>query len=979
MTVPSTDPIEAVFAGDGTANALQITWRFLNGNDLIVTEIVNGIESETPLERGVHYTVTGGGSAGGTVIPAAERPIGTDWRVRRRTPRGQPASFPSDAYSAKQHEQAHDRLALIQQEQDAEIERAARAPRGQAGPALDPIAGNAGKMVIVLEDDPADPRFGYAENDPAAAESAAYRAEVAQAAVASDADQVAADRLAVAADLIETGLARDDALAAIAGGVADFYPGARSNVPQGATGHGTITGGSGGTDGTFALAFTSGNFDVNPTGTFTVSGGAVTAITIDGPGLYIGGAISAPTLDFSASAGLTGASAALTTGYLKTSGEYYYTDHATDTDQIARFQNQGNVAVEVDAAVDWLSIALARSYAEQAAADVGGGVLSHMINDLPDTQLMPNADVRLASNWTRAGGGAVSTGSVVDLDDQDFPVAGLFGYEFTLQDNAASQRVEIVSPQFTPIDLSDNGFSAGDTVTLALFIRNATVDPLDGAKYLAFGFNMGVNRVAIPMTDEVNVGNGWSCYYVQKVLTAGDIADTSTTGSINGAWVRTQAAATETFSGVLAAPIIFKGNSRGFLRYLQADVAGSINTARSQAIEDQLRGPVVAFQGDSRTIQGQVGSTYKYLNNRSYVHWLRMLMRQNFDTTKDLNFGVGGERTDQILARMPANITTMQAAGVEVCCLLGSTNDRGVLTSAQSIANLQAMVDLLKAAGIRVVIGNETPRTDLSGPLLTEHVAVRDAVEAMHDPLGGVAVAYTWQPLASSGDPDVADSVFFVDSVHAGVRGCYEIGKAFKTALSMFLPRPRSVLPRDAVQMIEPFGNLLANAEMAGSGTVADGFAYVNNAGGTGTATSSLYTDADGKVWQKAVLSGTPGNADPFVRWTQIIDLYKSEFQAGDVLDAAVEVKVESPVGIKSWDLYLPGPNNYDGADDIGGSGAAYRLGPDDYEGVLRTLPVTVTSEPANLQLRMEAVGENGVPWSGTVYFRLAAIRKLTR
>ena len=69
--------------------------------------------------------------------------------------------------------------------------------------------------------------------------------------------------------------ARNDALAAIAGGVADFYPGARSNVPQGATGTGAITGGSGGTDGTFALGFTGGNFAVNGNGavSFNVANG----------------------------------------------------------------------------------------------------------------------------------------------------------------------------------------------------------------------------------------------------------------------------------------------------------------------------------------------------------------------------------------------------------------------------------------------------------------------------------------------------------------------------------------------------------------------------------------------------------------------------------------------------------------------------------------------------------------------------------
>jgi hypothetical protein len=110
--------------------------------------------------------------------------------------------------------------------------------------------------------------------------------------------------------------------AAVAGGGA-FPNAAATNVPRGVTGHGTITGGSGGTNGTFALGFSGGNFSINPTGTFTVSGGAVTAITITGAGLYIGSSPTAPTPTFTASSGLTGASVTLTTGFLVASGASY--------------------------------------------------------------------------------------------------------------------------------------------------------------------------------------------------------------------------------------------------------------------------------------------------------------------------------------------------------------------------------------------------------------------------------------------------------------------------------------------------------------------------------------------------------------------------------------------------------------------------------------------------------------------------------
>lgn len=634
----------------------------------------------------------------------------------------------------------------------------------------------------------------------------------------------------------------------------------------------------------------------------------------------------------------------------------------------------------------------ALEWAGVAAADVGGGVIAHMLSDTPDTQLMPTTDVRLASNWTLASntaGAAVQTGAVVDLNAQMFPVPGMFGYSFTLQDNTRQQRAEIVAPQFTPIDLSDAGFVAGDIATLAIFTRNFTVDPLDTSKYLNFGFNMGVNRANITMAETVDLGNGWMCYYVQRTLSSGDLVDSSTTGSINGFMLRTQGAATETFSGVLACPIIFKGESRGFLRYLQDDITSAIRGIRQQATEDQLTGPMVAFVGDSRTIQGQVG-TLKYLSNRSYVHWLRALSRQRFDTTAALNFGQSGWRTDQILAALPGYIASMNAARVEVCCLLAGTNDlaatnpaTGVAyTDAGTLANMQAMVDLLKAAGIKAVIQNETPRTGLGGALNTQHNAVKAGIEAMHNPMGGVAVAYTWQALQDGTDPTIAASWATVDGTHMTVRGCYAEGNATLPALAMFIPRLREVLPRDSVQMIARYGNMLANAEMAGSGTVADNWAYINSAGGTAAVTNSIYTDAEGKRWQKAVITGTPSGSDAsplFHRWTQNIDLYKGEFISGDVMDACLEVMVESPSGLRSFDFTIVGPTIYDGACDIAAATSGYQLGPDTYSATLRSLPVTLTGTIANLQMRIRAVVANGVASSATVYFRLGAIRRMNR
>ncbi len=137
--------------------------------------------------------------------------------------------------------------------------------------------------------------------------------------------------------------------AALAAATAGAYPNsAASYVPRGLTqaSVGAITGGSGGANGTFALSWSGGNFAVNPTGTFTVAGGAVTAVTITGPGLHIGATATVPTPSFAASTGLTGAAVTLTAQFLVANGTGYWVQSADNT-QLLRYANVSGTATAV--------------------------------------------------------------------------------------------------------------------------------------------------------------------------------------------------------------------------------------------------------------------------------------------------------------------------------------------------------------------------------------------------------------------------------------------------------------------------------------------------------------------------------------------------------------------------------------------------------------------------------------------------------
>lgn len=130
--------------------------------------------------------------------------------------------------------------------------------------------------------------------------------------------------------------ARDAAIAA----PSDVFASTADALSQGVVGYSGIVAGSGGTDGVFDLAF-SGGGGSGAVGKFVVSGGALTSITIIFPGVNF---TSAPSPDFSASAGLTGASATLLLGNVVASGRYFAVPNSNDETFIDLYQNASGVA-----------------------------------------------------------------------------------------------------------------------------------------------------------------------------------------------------------------------------------------------------------------------------------------------------------------------------------------------------------------------------------------------------------------------------------------------------------------------------------------------------------------------------------------------------------------------------------------------------------------------------------------------------------
>lgn len=136
MTVPVQVP-EISYVEDGATTAFPVPWRYRTPSDLYAMRVfADG--SEEQLVYGTAYSATAGDTAaGGTLNVTAPAVSGTKLRIWRETERRQSTKYETTAeFSAKSHEDALDEQVMRSQEQDVELSRTAKVPRGEAGVAI---------------------------------------------------------------------------------------------------------------------------------------------------------------------------------------------------------------------------------------------------------------------------------------------------------------------------------------------------------------------------------------------------------------------------------------------------------------------------------------------------------------------------------------------------------------------------------------------------------------------------------------------------------------------------------------------------------------------------------------------------------------------------------------------------------------------------------------------------------------------------
>ena len=372
MTV-SAQTLAFEYAANGVTTTFPYGFRVLYADQVKV--YVNGT-----LQVG-GYTLTGVGDAGGGNVVFSVAPInGSTVLVRRISDRVRSTDFQQAPYFTQEEllDIDQDYQTMLLQEAAADATNALRIPAVETNSVTLPDAADRANKAIVFdefgnvgvsEDDYADQAAAAAASAAAAlaSENAAEAAAIAAEASADRVDLGALDQAVEdseaardAAQLAETNAELAEANAELAESNAEtaqaaaeaardaallsrgVFASTADALSKGVASLASLVAGSGGTNGTFDLAF-SGGAGTGAAGRFVVAGGAVVSTVITATGR---GYTSAPTVSFAASSGLTGASATAVIANNADVGEYFSVPGSVDFLQLYRVDT-GPVATAV--------------------------------------------------------------------------------------------------------------------------------------------------------------------------------------------------------------------------------------------------------------------------------------------------------------------------------------------------------------------------------------------------------------------------------------------------------------------------------------------------------------------------------------------------------------------------------------------------------------------------------------------------------
>lgn len=413
--------------------------------------------------------------------------------------------------------------------------------------------------------------------------------------------------------------------------------------------------------------------------------------------------------------------------------------------------------------------------------------------------------------------------------------------------------------------------------------------------------------------------------------------------------------------GSMAVSLV-RGGSANHGRYA-AD--GSLNIGLSGGSTKTM-----AWVGDSITeaSKTQNTATNTFNTQRGIDFWTRTLSGQRIYSPQSLNFGVSGDDTTDVIARL----STIKASGAGAYFVLIGTNDIGVNSFSTITTNLATIWDALLDTGAVVFAGTILPRTLATQSSRDLALRVNNWIRQQHQsrPLFHVVdvAHYFGDPSSSTWAPKTNYS-YDATPIHPTGLGAYFIGKQIATAINTVFPKGPIWTLTSAADLWSAdnvSGNLLANGLFTGTGgTKTNGsgdlatswtLAYGANGGTVSSLTAvgsqPTYADGSDRTAQKITIGGTAtGAGSAAVNNATVVVLSQSQtstftnYTAGNVIRAAIDFSVDasaaSIAAIELQMLFTVGGTSY----TIGeGSSMGDVLPTEAFSGTLLTEAFTIPS-----------------------------------
>lgn len=344
-----------------------------------------------------------------------------------------------------------------------------------------------------------------------------------------------------------------------------------------------------------------------------------------------------------------------------------------------------------------------------------------------------------------------------------------------------------------------------------------------------------------------------------------------------------------------------------------------------------------------------------YTRADGYFPWANASLGGRLTMVK--NAGVGGERSDQILARV-TDVTNL--ATLPGYCILSDMASNDLLQSVASatiIANVSAICDALQAKGITIVICTVLPLAGTNAHLQRQAEVNRWIRDRVGQP--GFIVC-DWAARWTDPTTVVPRTGLSTDGTHPTALGAGAIGKVLADAIRPHLGGSIHLASHNLDQLTSNLNPMMVGtggtASTGTSGSVATNWTTLRGTGsGTLTAAKVARTDNIGGEWQSLTLAGGGGQfflysdvasgAVAGQKWQTEMEFINADFSG--ITNCQVVCQDGPGTGTQScYALYQAGPS---------------ALTPDITAGVLRTPVFTVPSGgPANLRTMLIFQGTAG-------------------